>query len=431
MNRFFKNILMFVVLLDLSVCLNILYASTDNLELHNHTDVYYTCSMHPQIREKKPGKCPICHMNLTKIEIDDEMLNASDVQHSDKKHLSQNAEKVVANVKLRKAQLKHFKPDFFPVSEMKMTKKIRLLGLVLQSEQTESNIPARVKGRVEKVYVKSTGSFVRINDPVIDLYSPELITAGEEYLIARKSYELDKDNLFKEMLDESEKKLSLWGIKKFQYDNWYKNGKVPRTITIHANTNGVVIKKNAIVGKYFKEGENFFELWDLKDVWVEMDVYESDASLVKIGQKIDLMFSAVPGEILVSHIDFINPFLDIKSKTLKVRATIKNDLGKLRPGMVANAVLNIEMDGKSLVVPRTAIIDTGKRKVVWVKVNNRTFQAKAVLTGYESEGYIEIKNGLIKDEEVVIEGNFLLDAQAQLFGGYEDMETTTEMIHNH
>ncbi|EIF51354.1 efflux RND transporter periplasmic adaptor subunit [Sulfurovum sp. AR] len=431
MNRFFKNILMFVILLNISVCLNILYASTDNLELHNHTDVYYTCSMHPQIREKKPGKCPICHMNLTKIEIDGEMLNASDVQHSDKKHLSQNAEKVVANVKLRKAQLKHFKPDFFPVSEMKMTKKIRLLGLVLQSEQTESKIPARVKGRVEKVYVKSTGSFVRINDPVIDLYSPELITAGEEYLIARKSYELDKDNLFKEMLDESEKKLSLWGIKKFQYDNWYKNGKVPRTITIHANTNGVVITKNAIVGKYFKEGENFFELWDLKDVWVEMDVYESDASLVKIGQKIDLMFSALPGEILVSYIDFINPFLDIKSKTLKVRATIKNDLGKLRPGMVANAVLNIEMDGKSLVVPRTAIIDTGKRKVVWVKVNNRTFQAKAVLTGYESEGYIEIKNGLIKNEEVVIEGNFLLDAQAQLFGGYEDMKTTTEMIHNH
>jgi multidrug efflux pump subunit AcrA (membrane-fusion protein) len=419
-------------------------------EGHNQSKpkVYYTCSMHPQIKEDKPGKCPICHMNLTKIEMDDEddsevasVLPEKDIwqckeypdvtsENEDvcpidgtpmvKKIKENKAEKVVAKVKLRKAQLKHFVPEFFPVTTMKMTKKIRLLGSVLQSEEKESNIPARIGGRVEKVYVKSTGSLVKVGDPVIDLYSPKLITAGEEYLLARKSYAKSKTKEFKDMLNQSIERLKLWGIKSFQFERWYKKSNVPRKITIYSNATGIVRRRNATVGKYFKEGQNFFELSDLADVWVEMDVYEHDSSLIKIGQKVDLEFTAIPGEILVGEIDFVNPVLESKSRTLKVRATIENASGKLKPGMIANAVLNLDIEGMPLVVPRTAIIDTGKRKVAWVKVNNKTFQAKTILTGYESEGYIEVKDGLMEGEEVVIEGSFLLDAQAQLFGGYED-----------
>tara|TARA_R110002072_G_scaffold64203_2_gene159168 strand:+ start:6212 stop:7600 length:1389 start_codon:yes stop_codon:yes gene_type:complete len=421
--------------------------------------VYYTCSMHPQIKEDKPGKCPICHMNLTKIEVDDEdeletitampekdiwqckdfpdvTSETEDVCPMDgtpmiKKPKENKSAKIVAKVKLRKAQLKHFEPDFFPVTTMKMTKKIRLLGSVLQSEEKESNIPARIGGRVEKVYVKSTGSMVKVGDPVIDLYSPKLITAGEEYLLARKSYAKSKTKEFKDMLNQSIERLKLWGIKNFQFENWYKKGKIPRQITIYSNATGIVRSRNATVGKYFKEGQNFFELSDLADVWVEMDVYEHDSSLIKIGQKVDLEFTAIPGEKLVGEIDFVNPVLDRKSRTLKVRATIENASGKLKPGMIANAVLNLDIEGMPLVVPRTAIIDTGKRKVVWVKVSGKTFQAKIVHAGYESEGYVEIKHGLMEGEEVVIEGSFLLDAQAQLFGGYEDMKKSKSSGHNH
>lgn len=428
---------------------------------HNHSKskVYYTCSMHPQIKEDKPGKCPICHMNLTKIEIDEDddiqavavisektiwqcvkfpevTSEAEDVCPMDgtpmvKKPKENKAAKVVAKVKLRKAQLKHFEPDFLPVTTMKMSKKIRLLGSVLQSEEKESNIPARIGGRIEKVYVKSTGSMVRVGDPVIDLYSPKLITAGEEYLLARKSYTKSKSKEFKDMLNQSIERLKLWGIKDFQFKDWYKKGKIPRQITIYSNATGIVRSKNATVGKYFKEGQNFFELSDLADVWVEMDVYEHDSSLIKIGQKVELEFTAIPGEKLTGEIDFVNPVLDPKSRTLKVRATIKNSSGKLKPGMIANAVLNLDIEGMPLVVPRTAIIDTGKRKVVWVKVTGRAFQAKTIHSGYESEGYVEIKHGLMEGEEVVIEGNFLLDAQAQLFGGYEDMKNSKSSGHNH
>ena len=436
--------------------------SGDRKKEHKHEEIstYYTCSMHPKVKEDRPGKCPICHMNLTKVEVDessDESQVESNVQDKDIWQCenfpevtsekvetcpidgtdmimvvkTKMASEVIARVKLRKSQMKHFSPDFFPVTIMKMTKRIRLLGSVLQSEEKESSIPARIGGRVEKVYVKSTGSMVKVGDPVIDLYSPKLITAGEEYLLARQSFARSKNKDFKDMLTQSIERLKLWGIKSFQFESWYKKNKVPKQITIYSNATGIVRKRNATVGKYFKEGENFFELSDLADVWVEMDVYEHDSSLIQIAQKVELDFTAIPGETLVGQIDFVSPVLDKNSRTLKVRATIENASGKLKPGMIANAVLNVDLDGMPLVIPRTAIIDTGKRKVVWVKVSEKLFQAKIIHAGYESEGYVEIKQGLMEGEEVVIEGSFLLDAQAQLFGGYEDMKEAKSIEHNH
>jgi hypothetical protein len=394
---------------------------------------YYTCSMHPKIKEHKPGKCPICHMNLTKVEveIDDNKSAQNSVSSNLEGSVENNAIEVIAKVKLRKSQLSHFKPEYFPTTTMMMNKKIRILGTILQSEDKESNIPARIGGRVEKVYIKSTGSFIKIGDPVLDLYGPKLITAGEEYLIARKSYSKTKSTEFKEMLRQSEERLKLWGIKRFQFESWFKKGAVPKKITIYSPATGIVRKRNAVVGKYFKEGQNFFELSDLSEIWVEMDVYEHDSALVALGQKVKMEFTSIPGEIQEGVIDFVNPVLNTTSRTLKIRTTIKNATGKLKPGMVADATLNINLEGRPLVIPRTAIIDTGKRKIVWTKVSDRTFQAKVIHTGHESEGYVEIKHGLMEGEEVVMEGNFLLDAQAQLFGGYMDMEKQNSNGHNH
>lgn len=445
------NKLIFVVLLMfISSCKEEVGTSSKSEHKHSTVESYYTCSMHPEIKESKPGKCPICHMNLTKVEVDkdEEVSTKSEIAQRATSWRCKNFPDVtseiedicpmdgtpmvkvkalsmagmnIAKVKLRKAQLSHFRPNYFPVTTMSMTKKIRLLGSVLQSEDKESNIPARVSGRVEKVYVKSTGSFISLGDPVIDLYSPQLITAGEEYLIAIRSYQKDKSKDFKEMMLQSIERLKLWGIKKFQYEGWFKKGRIPKKITLYSPATGIVRKRNAIVGKYFKEGQNFFELSDLSDVWVEMDVYEQDAGLVSLGQTVEMKFSAQPGEVLKGEIDFVAPVLSSQSRTLKIRTTVKNINGKLKPGMISDATLKIDLAGMPLVVPRSSIIDTGKRKVVWVKINDKQFQARVILTGQESEGYVEIKEGLMENEQVVMEGNFLLDAQAQLFGGYEDM----------
>ncbi|MCO4794924.1 MAG: efflux RND transporter periplasmic adaptor subunit, partial [Bacteriovoracaceae bacterium] len=250
---------------------------------------------------------------------------------------------------------------------------------------------------------------------------------GEEYILARKSYVSNGSVEYKELVKESEEKLKLWGIKKFQMEKWYKRGEVPRSINIYSPTSGIVRKRNAVKGKYFKEGQSFFDLADLSDVWVEMDVYESDSALVSIDQEVKLTFQALPGKELYGKIDFVDPVINPKTRTLKVRATISNAEGYLKPGMVADGILKVELDREPFVVPRSAIIDTGKRKVIWSKVSKKSFQAKQIVTGFESEGYVEVVKGLMEGEEVVIDGNFLLDAQAQLFGGYEDhpSENTT------
>ena len=188
------------IVLALAGCMKFDDSNSKSSEALKKVESYYTCSMHAQIKEHKPGKCPICHMNLTKIEVDEsEDLEVSNVKKMTlwqcknypdvtsevedacpidgspmiKKTESNMGGTAIAKVKLRKSQLSHFNPAFFPVSTMKMSKKIRLLGSVLQSEVKESNIPARIGGRVEKVYVVSTGSFIKVGDPVLDLYSPK------------------------------------------------------------------------------------------------------------------------------------------------------------------------------------------------------------------------------------------------------------------
>lgn len=385
-------------------------------------EVYWTCPMHPQVKEEGPGKCPICGMSLVKAEIDKNELNASEVE---KTGADINPGDVIARVKLRDAQLSHFHPAFYPVTPMQMEKKIRLLGTVLPSEEKERNIPARIPGRVEKVYIKSTGSYVKVGAPVVELYSPQLITTGEEYLLARQNYEKNKTKVFKDLMSQAKERLGHWGIPEFQLETWYKKGKVPHSVTIYAPTSGVVKSRNAVEGKYFNEGDILFKLLELSSVWVEMDVYEHDSAQVELGQDVKLTFTALPGELIVSEIDFIYPVLDPETRTLKVRSTIQNPKGKLKPGMIANAVLKVELGERDMVIPRSAVIDTGKRKVVWIKMSEESFRAKIVRTGVESEGYIEVVEGINQDEQVVIEGNFMLDAQAQLFGGYEDFNPTT------
>lgn len=414
----------------------------------NKPSFYYTCSMHPQVRASEPGRCPICNMRLIKVEIDEEEEESNQAKSTEKiwqckdypevtsrkeepcpidgspmvlKDTGPSPSSIIAKVKLRKAQMKHFNPSFFPVTTMRMTKKVRLLGGVLQTEDRESYIPARIEGRVEEVLVRSTGSFIKKGDPVIKIYSPKLITTGEEYIISRKSFNKTKKKEYKALMEEAQQRLRLWGIKDSQFESWLETGKVPNKITIYSPETGIVSKRLATVGKYFKEGQNFFELYDLSEVWVEMDVYEHDSGIVKLGQMIKLEFTALPGEIVQGEVDFINPVLDTKSRTLKVRTTIPNKNGVLKPGMIADATLDVDLEGEPLVIPRSAIIDTGKRKVVWKKNKGRSYEAIVIHTGYESEGYVEVKHGLKEGDSVVIEGNFLLDAQAQLFGGYSDM----------
>lgn len=431
-----------LTLLSLSSC----FTESETISQKTEQEVvYYTCSMHPQVREDKPGKCPICHMNLTKVQHnnahkqDNEEMKNEEVYfcESDPSVTSEapgicpldgtplKKKKTVAQVTLRPEQITHFRANQFEVTRKELVKQIRLLGTVLKSEERQSNIPARVSGRVEEVFVQSTGSFIKKGDPVLKFYSPKLLTGGDEYLLAKKNYSKNKDNReFKDLLSQSKQRLKLWGILDIQLDKWAKENKIPREITIYSPVTGIVESKNAIQGKYFQEGESFFNLVDLNTLWVEMDVYEHDSSLVSLGQQVEIEFNAYPGETWNGVIDFVNPVLDKKTRTLKVRTTLNNSQGKLRPGMAGVASISLKLDGKPIVIPRKSIIDTGNRKVVWILKKNNSYQAMEVRTGFEAGGFVEVKDGLAEGDLVVTDGNFLLDAQTKLFGGSSE-------THNH
>ncbi len=435
---------------------------------HNHesdTEVYYTCSMHPNVKEPKPGRCPICNMNLTKMVVehdhdDDKDEEATKDQKNTeviyqckdfpdvtstspdtcpldgtpmiKKEGESTSAKIIARVKLRKSQLKHFNPAIFPATTMKMTKKLRVLGRVKSAEEKKSNISARFPARVEKVFVESIGSQIKIGDPVVKVFSPELLTTGEELiLLAQKS---NSKSEFKQLYIKTREKLLLWGIRPFQINKWVKNKKVPRNVTLYANSSGVVRKRIAVPGKYLREGQNYFELSDLSLVWVEMDVYEHNSNLIKPGQSVSLNFVATPGKPKTGSIDFISPTINVKTQTLKIRTSIANKEGLLKPGMVAQGTINVSLDGNPIVVPTSAVIDTGTRKVVWIKNSSQKYIAQQIQTGFFSDGYTQVLKGVKESDKVVIEGNFMLDAQAQFFGGYEDFnsgDSINEKKHNH
>ncbi len=422
-------------------------AATDHSTHEHKTESYYTCSMHPQVREKEPGKCPICHMNLTKVDVEEEPqvkaqpikeIWACEEDHSvtsespticpldgqEMVKLSQPASGPIQKVNLKQGQIAHFDARVFEAQHMLMKKEIRLLGQVVQASQKESNIPLRVDGRIEKVFVKSEGESIRRGQPVVEIYSPTLISAGEEYVIAYKGAKKNSGNKdYKDLLRQSEERLTNWGVTSEQRERWANTGVVDQSIVVYAPTSGIVTKRFAVIGRYFKEGQSLFDLVDLSSVWVELDVYEVDSGMVENGQKLEMGFSAIPGLIKKGELDFVSPVIDPKTRTLKVRATIDNSGGELKLGMIVDARLDVELKGDRLVIPRTSVVDTGKRQIAWVKVGERSFESRLLNLGMIAGDYVEVISGLSLGDQVVERGNFLLDAQAQLFGSPE--------AHNH
>lgn len=429
-----KALLFFILAISLVSC------SPKESELkevvHDHSkETYYTCSMHPQVREDKPGKCPICHMNLTKVTVekggasapvpktklwyckDDPSITSESPTVCPLDGLPMIEKESVQKLVLSQTQMAHFDARLFEVQHMKMIKEIRLLGQVVQAQQKESNIPLRVDGRVERVFVKSEGEFVRRGQPVVEIYSPTLISAGEEYIIAYKGVKKSPANKdFKDLLRQSEERLSNWGVTREQRERWVAKGEVEQTITVFAPTSGIVTKRFAVNGKYFKEGQSLFDLVDLSTVWVELDVYELDSALVTQGQKVEMRFSAMPGLVKSGVLDFVSPVIDPQSRTLKVRATIDNSGGELKLGMIVDGRLEVSFEGDRLVIPRTAVVDTGKRQIAWIKTSERGYETRLLKLGVMAGDFVEVLSGLALGDLVVERGNFLLDAQAQLFG---------------
>lgn len=452
----------------------------------------WTCSMHPQVRRPGPGKCPLCGMDLVPVK------QLRDEQTRLKERAGIETE---------------------PVAYRELFKELRTVGKVDYNERQVAFITARIAGRVDRVYADFTGIQVKKGDHLVDIYSPDLFVGQDELIRAAEEVgKGDAGRFAKTSLDAARTKLSLLGLLPEQIEQIEKTRKVQAHLTLYAPIGGTVIEKAVRAGQYVKEGDPLYRIAELDSVWLYLDVYEYDLSWVRFGQKVEVTVEAFPGDDFRGVLTFIDPVLDEKTRTVKVRVNLPNPDRKLRPGMYASARLLIRLradgtpeptgmegkyvcpmhpevvkdvpgkcavcgmplervpeirlrtgsgatthadhrghiptpskpreapagtehaghgkgadgavvpatpPGKVLAVRATAVLDTGRRRVVFRKSPDGAFELIEVELGTRAEArdsagtrvpFFPVLQGLKAGEEVVVRGAFLLDSQRQIEG---------------
>ncbi len=357
----------------------------------------WTCAMHPQIRMDKPGKCPICGMELIPI-----IKSGTASVDPSAIHLSKEA-----------AQLANVLTSI--VTKQKPVKVVRLYGKVQADERLFQSQVAHVPGRIEKLSVNFTGESVIKGQILAEIYSPELITAQQELLETVKTKQLQP-----ELYQASKEKLRQWKLTDDQIAKIESSGVVQDNFEVVSNTAGTVTARRVNTGDHVSEGTVLFDIADLSKVWIMFDAYESDLQFLHIGEKLSFTLQALPGIDFSGNIIFIDPVIDPVTRVAKVRVETGNQSGKLKPEMFATGIVSTTLNEyrDNMVIPKTAVLWTGKRSVVYVKQpgDEPIFKLREVGLGpMLGESYV-ITDGLTEGEEIVTSGTFSVDAAAQLEG---------------
>ncbi|MGD0097818.1 MAG: efflux RND transporter periplasmic adaptor subunit [Terracidiphilus sp.] len=299
---------------------------------------------------------------------------------------------------------------------------IDAFGRVEQPESQLAAVSAWVGGRVDKLYVQYTGERVRRGQPVAELYSPEVATAIEEYRLAeenrnqlRQSDDASAKAQADALVNASRRKLELWGIAEKQF-NAPAAGGVPH-VTIYANNAGTVVERKVTQGQYVNAGETLLTVADLSEVWIKADVYEEQLPQIAQGQQVSITAEALPGQTLHGHVEFIEPTANSQTRTVPVHVHLANPGMRLLPGMFVSASFISRSTRPGIVIPRSAVIDTGTRKIVYVAKPDGVFEAREVQVGAPAEDLFPVASGLALGDKVVLNGNFLIDSQAHLSSG--------------
>lgn len=357
----------------------------------------WTCSMHPQIRQNEPGSCPICGMDLIPLESDMGMEDPLAIT------MSPTALKL-ANVVTQK------------VGTGEITKVIRLNGKVMESEKLVYTQASHIPGRVETLNVNFSGEFVQKGQVIATIYSPELVTAQHELFEAQKIK--DKQPA---LFEAAKRKLGNWKLNHAQIEQILANGKPLETLPIRSERSGYVKEKLVMLGDYIKQGTPIYMIADLSKVWVMFDAYESDMAWIREGASISFTISSLPGEEFTGKITYIDPIINPKTRVSKLRVEMNNSDYQLKPEMFASGVLSVtnQTNKEGLIVPKSAVMWTGKKSVVYVKTasdRGTSFRMRKVTLGSAlGESYV-VKEGLEVGEEIVVNGTFSVDAAAQLAG---------------
>ncbi len=407
-----KNKLMYIAILVsliLGITVGILvatkYGSHEETDKSNHEhkesiielgEQVWTCSMHPQVNLPEPGDCPICGMDLIPM---------ASMSNSDTEIGFQMTENAV--------KLANIQTSIIGNASSSGTKEISLSGKIALDETQASNLVAHVPGRIEKLHISYTGEKVNRGQKIAEVYSPELITAQRELLEAKKLEEISPD-----LYASAKQKLKFWKLGEKDIDAVISTGIIKETFSVYADYTGVVTERKVSVGDYLRKGEVLFALQNLNSVWAEFDAYERDLGFLDIGNKIDFKVSSMTGHNFSGIIEFIDPIINPKTRIAKIRVSVKNTSNKLKPEMFISGNISSKVNSESiLIVPKTAVLWTGERSVVYVKVPDielPSFEYKEVVLGESLGDSYVVKEGLHDGDEVVTNGAFVIDAASQL-----------------
>ena len=307
-----------------------------------------------------------------------------------------------------------------------LEKAIRTVGRIEYDERKLATANTKVEGWIEKLYVDYTGRYVKKGEPLAEIYSPELLATQQEFINtlrwASKGKEVKEERtammLTKDaesILEAARKRLKLWDISDEQIAKIEATGQPVRTLTIYSPVSGFVIQKTALQGMRVMPGEKLFDVADLSTLWIVSDIYEYELPLIKVGQTARISLSYFPGKEFSSRVDYVYPALAGETRTAKVRFSVPNPGGALKPQMFTNVEIKIGL-GSKLAVPTDAVIETGVRQIVYVDKGEGNFEPREVMTGLKSEDMVEIVRGLKAGEKVAAAANFLIDSEAQLKG---------------
>jgi len=375
--------------------------STSELEAHvehvHEGDIsHYTCSMHPSVRSQEPGTCPICSMDLVPV-------TREEVQ--------------TGVIRVDAARRQAIGVRTAPVSVQPLTTTIRAVGTVTYDETRLSEVSLKYEGWIGRLWVDETGQAVRRGEPLFTLYSPDLLTAQQELLIATRAQaaarETEAPDRADYLLKAARRRLSLWDLSEGQIDEIARTGEPLQYVPILSPTSGYVVEKNVVEGAAVKPGETLYRIAGLDGVWVEAEVYESELPRVGVGQPVEVTFPYLPGRTFEGRVDYVYPYLQGGTRTGTVRVELANADLALKPDMYANVVLRSDL-GERLVVPEEAVIYAGPRRLVFVDLGEGRLQPREIEVGAKTADGYEVLSGLAPGDVVVTSGNFLIAAESRL-----------------
>lgn len=367
---------------------------------------YYTCSMHPQIHEDHPGNCPICHMTLLKV--------VTTGQES-----GMQVNKIILTAS--QLQLAVIRTD--TVREENIGNEKTLTGTVTTNENKAEELSARNAGRIEKLFIKTTGEKISVGQPVYKIYSEDLLEAEKEYLLARQQQQMlnNPDIDYKQLVGAAEHKLLLWGMSTAQIKNLALSGKVSASVLIRSKVSGTVTDIAVHEGDYVTEGMPVLKTQNVNSLWVEAQLYAGETANYQLNDLVNVFLPDLGNQHITGKIEFINPELSGESKVALIRVSIANEQGLIRPGMLAYLSIATEQK-RNLAVSTSAILTDGKGSRVWVKNSDQSFSPRMVMLGQGNQNYLPVLSGLEAGDIVVTSGAYLLNSEAIFKNGNDKMD---------